>query len=195
MSANGALTSTLDFDFIAGAVLSVKGPLSVEIGVTTSLTGVVPIYGELEPYTLDFNGQASIETPTIYASATDLSTSFTVSGTIEFGVTRELEANNQINFTLDTVPGFVITHGTADITLPFLSDTNIYVFSEGPVSVATSFLLAGKGLNWDTHVYDRTGVNGIKFTGDESNGVNIKIESNGVKLVSNGIGYAEIIQN
>ena len=75
----------------------------------------------------------------------------------------------------------------------FPSITKIYVFSEGPVSVSTSFSLAGEGLNWDTHIYDRYGANGVKFTGPESNGTNIKIESNGVKLVSNGIGLAEII--
>lgn len=193
MSANGAFTSTLDFDFIAGAVVSVKGPLSVQIDVSADLTGRVPIYGEIQPYTLELAGQSSIETPTLYASATDLSTSFNVSGTIEFGTQIYLDANNSIDFTLDTVPGTVTTHARADLLLEFPSITNIYVFSEGPVSVSTSFSLAGVGLNWDTHIYDRYGANGVRFTGPESNGTNIKIESNGVKLVSNGIGLAEII--
>ena len=193
MSANGAFSSTLDFNFIAGAVVSVKGPLSVQIDVSTSLTGVVPIYGEIQPYTLPLIGTSSIQTPTLYASATDLSTSFSVSSTIEFGVQRYLDANNSIGFSLDTVPGTVTTHAYADLLLEFPSTTNIYVFSEGPVSVSTSFSLAGAGLNWDTHIYDRYGANGIRFTGPESNGTNIKIESNGVKLVSNGIGFAEII--
>ena len=194
MSANGAFSSTLDYSIIGGGVVSVKGPLSVQINPSISLEGRVPIYGEIQPFTLDLTIVSGIETPTIYAEAPNLSFGFTQYSTIEFGVQKWLEStNNSIEFTANSA-GFLPVAGNADILFEFLSSTNIYVFSEGPVSVETSFSLASKARNVSTHYYTRVGENYVRFD-SESNGVKILDNSNGIRIADNGIREADIIQN
>lgn len=197
MSANGALTSTLDYSYIGGGVVRVSGTSSSDFVLAFDSTAVVPITGTIQPVTLDLTlSDAGVETPTIQASATNLSFGFTGSGTIEFGVQRYLTApygNIQTSFTANS-QGYVVVSGTFDNTLEFSSDTHIYVFSEGPVAVDFGFEVSSVGINVSTHNYSKVGSNDIKFNAVDNNGLKFPSESNGIRLVTNGVGYA-VVQN
>lgn len=196
MSANGAFSSTLDYTFIGGGVLQVTGPVSVSIDPVFVASAEVPIYAESTNNSLDFTlTEAGIETPTIQVTA-NLSTSFTVSSTAEQGIQSFLRSYylNRIEFTANSA-GNVIVKGEADLTLPLLSSTNIYVFSEGPASGSIDFSVSAQAYNMTNRVLSRTGDNAVLFKTNEYNEVRIAKESNAIRIVDNGIREADIIQN
>ena len=196
MSANGAFSSTLDYTFIGGGVLRVRGPVSVSIEPSIDASAAVPISGEIQPQSIDFTlTEAGIETPTIQARV-DVSTSFTASATAEQGITSNLRSfyTNRIEFTANS-EGYVVVSGSADLTLPLTTNTNIFVFSEGPVAGSISFSLSSQAYNMTNRVRSRTGENSVMFKTNEFNVVRIKSESNDVRLVDSGIRQADIIQN
>jgi hypothetical protein len=196
MSANGALSSTLDYTFIGGGVLQVKGPVFVSIDPTFVASATVPIYAELQPYTLDFSlDEAGIETPTIQASL-NATIDFSASATAGQGIQSFLSSfyTNRIEFTANS-EGFVIVSGTADLTLPLTTNTNIYVFSEGPASGSISFSLTSQAYNMTTRVRSRAGDNAVLFKTNEFNAVRVPKEANSVRIVDNGERIADIIQN
>lgn len=196
MSANGAFSSTLDYTFFGGGVLQITGPVSVSIDPVFVASAEIPIYGEIQPYTLDFSlDEAGIETPTIQATL-NASISFTGSGTIEQGIQSFLESYyvNRIEFTANSV-GDVVVKGELDLTLPFTIEPNIYVFSEGPGAGSISFSVLAQAYNMSTRVSSITGGNAILFKTNEFNEVRIAKESNSVRIVDNGIREADIIQN
>lgn len=197
MSANGSVTSTLDYEFFGGAVVKNSGTLSGNLNNVLEFSAVVPVNAEPFNYTLEFGLTAGIETPTVYGEATNLSIGFDMnqSGFIEFGVQRYLVSNANTMF----IPfgasseGYSVVSGVFDNILPFTSETNIYVFSEGPASGSITFSVLGKGTNASTHIYDRVGENFCEFQGVDHNGVLMVYESNDVKIIDNGIRQAEII--
>jgi hypothetical protein len=196
MSANGAFSSTLDYTLIGGGVLQVKGPVSVSIDPTFVASATVPIYAELQPYTLDFSlDEAGIETPTIQASL-NATIDFSASATAGQGIQSFLSSfyTNRIEFTANS-EGFVIVSGTADLTLPLTTNTNIYVFSEGPASGSISFSLTSQAYNMTTRVRSRAGDNAVLFKTNEFNAVRVPKEANSVRIVDNGERIADIIQN
>lgn len=195
MSANGAFTSTLDFDYIGGGVVQVKGPVSVSIDPVFDSTAVVPVLATFSN-SLDFTFLGGIETPTIKAVA-NVSFGFTASATAGQGIQTfgSSEWINRLNFSLDTANGYVIVSGSFTPTLEFNLDTNIYVFSEGPAAGEIPYFIAAKGTDVSNHVYDRDGASFCSFNGVDHNSVNINIDSNSVRIIDNGIRQAEIIQN
>ena len=196
MSANGAFSSTLDYAFIGGGVVQISGPVSVGIDPVFVASAKLPINAELQPYTLDLSlTQAGIETPTIQASL-NVSTSFTASATAEQGIQSFLRSfyTNRIEFTANS-EGYVVVSGELDVTLPFLTSTNIYVFSEGPAQGSIDFSLSAQAYNMTARVRSRTGGNSVLFKTNEHNGVRIPLESNSVRLVDSGVREADIIQN
>lgn len=196
MSANGAFSSTLDYTFIGGGVIQVSGPVSVSIDPVFAASVQVPIYGEIQPYTLNFSlDEAGIETPTIQANV-NATIDFTASATADQGIQSFLRSfyTNRIEFTANS-EGYVVVSGTADLTLPLTTNTNIYVFSEGPASGSIDFSISAQAYNMTTRVRSRTGENSVMFKTNEFNGVRIKTESNDVRLVDSGVREADIIQN
>ena len=195
MSANGAFSSTLDYAFIGGGVIQVTGPVSVSIDPVFVATAEVPIFAQ-STNSLDFIlTDAGIETPTIGAYV-NVSTSFTASATAEQGVQRFASSEwiNRIEFTANSA-GIAIVKGELNQTLPFLTNTNIYVFSEGPASGSINFSVSAQAYNMTDRVRSRTGGNEVLFKTNEYNGVRIPQESNGLRLVDNGVREADIIQN
>lgn len=196
MSANGAFSTILDYNFFGGGVVYTTGEVSGIIEPSLNSVGRVPIVGEIQPQNIEFTlTEAGIETPTINAAAENLSFGFTGSGFIEFGVQRYLtsNANTMIIPFSGSANGYSIVSGSLDQVLTFTPETNIYVFSEGPGLGSISFSVLSKGTNASTHVYDRIGANYCSFSGIDHNNVQIVAQSNDVKIVDNGIRQAEII--
>lgn len=200
MSANGAFTTTLDFQYFGGGYVQVSGPVSVSIDPIFESIGLLPVSGELQPQTLSFSlAEAGIETPTIQGIAENLTISFDMnqSGFIEFGVQRYASAewgSLIVPFTANS-EGYSVVSGTFNNVLEFTSDTNIYVFSEGPALGSIPYFVAGKGTNVSSHIYDKIGANYVDIDGVDHNDVHISVQSNAVKIIDNGIRQAEIIQN
>lgn len=200
MSANGAVTTTLDFDFFGGGYTQLAGGVSGAIETSFVSYAKVPIVGEIQPITLDFSFVSSITAPIIQASA-DLSFSITGYGTMEFGVQRFAtvdgpDANTQailFEYTANSA-GSVITHGYFTPTLDFTLDTHIYVFSLGDTTTGYSFNVESTGLNVSTRSYSRDGGSYCSFNSVEFNETIINDESNSIKINNTGITYAEILQ-
>ena len=197
MSANGSINTTLDYQFFDGAVVKTGGTLTGALEPSLVFVAQNPVNAEPFTYTLEFGLVAGIETPTVYGEATNLSIDFTIdqSGFIEFGVQRYLtsNANTMIIPFGATSEGYSIVEGTFDNILPFTSETNIYVFSEGPAAGTFGFTVLGKGTNVATHIYARVGASFVQFQGIDHNGVKMISDSNDVNIVDNGIRQAEII--
>ena len=193
MSANGAFTSSIDYEFLGGGVVQISGPVSVSIDPIFDATAAAVIYGQ-SSNTLDFTFVAGVETPTIYGTA-NLGIGFSATGRIEFGVQRFASSEwiNRIPFTANS-EGYVVVSAQADIPLSFSLDTNIYVFSEGPSSGSIDYFVSAKGVNVSGRTYSKIGGNSVKLDNNQFNDVRINISSNGVRIVDNGLRLAEVIQ-
>jgi len=195
MSANGAVTTTLDFQYFGGGVIQVSGEVSGLIDNSFVFDGRVPVVGHIEPVTIDFGFSAGIETPTIYGIVPDASIDFTSYSFVEFGVQRYLSvANNTLFDYSASSEGYVTTHVNFNPTLDFNLDTHIYVFSLGDSTGTYSFSVDSLGLNISTREYSETGGNYVTFDGIDNNDYRIIDSKNGIKLISNGISQADIIQ-
>jgi len=197
MSANGAVTTTIDFEFFGGGYTQLSGEVSGIIEPSLVSYAKIPIVGQIEPVTLDFTFSAGIETPTIYGRA-DLSFGFTGAGTAEFGVQRygTVGADTQavlFDYTANSA-GYVTTHAYFNPTLEFKLDTNIYVFSLGDSSGSYSFNVESTGLNISTRSYSRDGASYCSFDGNDFNDVQINAQSNYIEILNNGTNQAEILQ-
>lgn len=193
MSANGAFSTTLDFDFFGGGYLQLSGEVSGLIETSFVSYAQVPIFAEA-PLTLDFEFTAGIETPTVYGNA-NLSFSFDAGGVIEFGVSRYGSVANNVlfDYTSESL-GYVKTHAYFSPTLEFTLDTNIYVFSEGDSAGLYNFSVESTGLNISTRSYSRDGASYCSFNGIDFNDLHINDESNSIKIINNGMTQAEILQ-
>lgn len=197
MSANGAVTTTIDFEFFGGGYTQLSGGVSATIEPSLVSYAKIPIVGQIQPVTIDFGITAGIETPTIYGRA-DLSFDFIGSGTAEFGVQRyaTVGANTQailFEYTANSA-GHVITHSYFNNTLDFTLSTNIYVFSLGDSSGSYSFNVESTGVNVSTRSYSVNGANYCSFDSIDFNDVQISAQSNYVEIVNNGTTQAEILQ-
>lgn len=196
MSANGAFSSTLDYNFFGGGVVSLSGSLSTNLDPVFESSAVIPVFGEIQPQSLSLElTEAGIETPTIQASFNG-SIDFTGFGTAEQGITT----NGQSFYVIRTeftanAEGHVVVSGTLDQTLDFSIQPNIYVFSEGPAAVSFDFSVAAQGTNVSTHLYSKDGANYCSIYGIDYNNVKIMAQSNSVKIIDNGIRQVEVIQN
>lgn len=200
MAANGTFSTTLDYDFFGGGVVYTSGEVSGIIEASLDASARVPIAGQITPQTISFQlTEAGIETPTIYGAAENLTIDFSLnqSGFIEFGTQRYLftNANTMVIPFSGSANGYSVVSGTLNQVLEFTSETNIYVFSEGPASGTISFSVLSEGTNVSTHVYDQKGANYCSFSGVDYNNVQIVAQSNDVIIMNNGEGFAEIIQN
>lgn len=197
MSANGALSSTLDFTFFGGGVIQVTGGISEQqFPLTLVSSAAVPVVGTLETFNLDFTFSSAITAPVIQASATNLSFGFTGSGFIEFGIQTFGTAGGYepiFEYTANSA-GQVVVSGIGDFTVPFNIDTNIFVFSEGPATGTISYTLNGAGINVSRRRYEREGGNTVRLN-DDYNGVRMLEATNGVRITDNGVRAAEVIQN
>lgn len=186
--------NNLDFDFFGGGYVQLSGEVSGLIETSFVSYAQIPINGEAA-LALDFAFAGGIETPTIYGTAPNLSFDFVVSSTMEFGVDRNGSVANNVIFEYTAESsGYVTTHAYFNPTLEFTLDTNIYVFSEGDSAGLYSFTVESGGLNISTRSYSRDGGNYVVFNQIDFNDVFINDESNSVKILSNGITQAEIIQ-
>ena len=197
MSANGAVITTLDFEFFGGGYTQLSGEVSGIIEPSLVSYAKIPIVGYIEPVTLDFTFTAGIETPTIYGNA-NLSFGFTGSATVEFGVERyaTVGANTQailFEYTANSA-GYVTTHAYFNPTLEFTLSTNIYIFSLGDSSGSYSFDVESTGINVSTRSYSINGANYCEFDAVDFNDVQIIAQSNYVEIVNNGTTQAEILQ-
>jgi len=194
MSANGAVSTTVDFTYFGGGAVQVSGEVSGLIGTSFVFDGVVPVYGEIEPVTIDFSFSGGVETPTIYATA-EVGFDFSSYSFIEFGDQRYLSVANNVlfDYTANST-GYVTTHANFNPTLDFNLDTNIYIFSLGDGTGTYSFDIESLGYNISTREYSKTGGNYVSFDGIDKNATNVINPSNGIKLLNNGISKAEILQ-
>ena len=195
MSANGAVTTTVDFTYFGGGYVQVSGEVSGSIDPSFVFDGRIPIYGEINPVTIDFGFSAGIETPTIYGRVPDASFDFTSYSFVEFGVQRYLSvANNTLFDYTANSEGYVTTHVNFNPTLDFNLDTHIYVFSLGDTTGTYTFSVDSVGLNVSTRQYSKTGGNYVSFDGIDNNEYRLVDPKNGINLISNGISKAEILQ-
>lgn len=197
MSANGAITTTLDFSFFGGGYLQVTGDVSGTIENSFVSTALVPISGTISTVNLSFDLEARIETPTVYGEA-NLGFDFTGSSTIEFGVQRYLAVGTEkivlFEYTAEST-GYVLTHAYVEPTLEFSLETDIFVFSESEEFAGNiGFSVNSLGLNVSTRSYSRDGASYCEIDAVDHNDAYIKLESNLVEINSNGITYAEVIQ-
>jgi hypothetical protein len=196
MSANGAFSTTLDFEFFAGGYTTLTGEASVSIEPSLVSYARVPITGTLDDFNLNFSFTGRITPPIIQASAEDLSFGFTSSSFIEFGVQRYAKAEYGslvIPFT-QSAQGYNLTHAYLNKTLSFTLNTKIYVFSLGESAGTYGFNLESTALNVSTRAYSRDGANYCTFNGVNFNGVTINKQSNSVRIIDNGIRQAEVLQ-
>jgi hypothetical protein len=194
MSANGVFTSSLDYTFFAGGFSIVTGGVPAQtIDYTLNSDVFVPITGDMQTLPLDFVFSAAITPPIIQASA-DLSFGFTGNSFLEFGIQSFLSSEwiNRIEFSANGFAETVVA-GVGDITLPFILDTNIFVFSLGDGLTGFDFSVEGKGTNLSTHLFSTTGDNSLKFIDNDFNGYLIPKESNAVKIISDGATDVEIL--
>lgn len=196
MSANGAFSTTLDFEFFAGGYTTLSGEVSVSIEPSLVSYARVPITGTLNDFNLNFSFTGTITPPTIQASAQNLSFGFTSSSFVEFGVQRYAKAEYGslvIPFT-QSAQGYNLTHAYLNKTLDFTLDTNIYVFSLGDGAGLYGFNLESTAINVSTRAYSRDGANYCTFNGIDFNNAIIKNQSNSVRIIDNGIRHAEVLQ-
>ena len=194
MSANGVFTSTIDYTFFGGGYSIVSGGVPDQtIDMVLDNSGIVSIIGEMQPFALDFTFASEITPPFIYGSA-ELSFGFTGSATLEFGI-QTFGSSEWINRLEFSANGFAetVVAGVGDITLPFILDTNIFVFSLGDGLTGFDFSIEGKGTNLSTHLFSTTGDNSLKFIDNDFNGYLIPKESNAVKIISDGATDVEIL--
>lgn len=194
MSANGAVTTTVDFTYFGGGYVQVSGEVSGVIGTSFVFDGVAPIYGEIQPVTIDFGFSAGVETPTIYATA-DVGFDFASYSFVEFGVQRYASVANNVLFDYTAnSSGYVTTHVNFNPTLDFTLDTDLYIFSLGDGTGTFSFDIESLGYNISTREYSKTGGNYVSFDGIDKNAIKVVNATNGIKLLNNGISKAEILQ-
>lgn len=196
MSANGAFSTTLDFEFFAGGYTTLSGEVSVSIEPSLVSYARVPITGTINDFNLNFSFTSTIVPPTIQASAENLTFGFTSSSTVEFGVQRYARAEYGslvIPFT-QSAQGYNLTHAYLNKTLDFTLNTEIYVFSLGESTGSYEFSLESTGLNISTRSYSRDGANYCTFNGVNFNGATITKQSNNVRIIDNGIRHAEVLQ-
>jgi hypothetical protein len=196
MSANGAFSTTLDFEFFAGGYTTLSGEVSVSIEPSLVSYARVPITGTLNDFNLNFSFTGTITPPIILASAENLNFGFTSSSFIEFGVQRYAKAEYGslvIPFT-QSAQGYNLTHAYLNKTLDFTLNTKIYVFSLGESAGSYGFNLESTALNISTRAYSRDGANYCTFNGVNFNGVSINKQSNSVRIIDNGIRHAEVLQ-
>jgi hypothetical protein len=196
MSANGAFSTTLDFEFFAGGYTTLTGEVSVSIEPSLVSYAKVPITGIINDFNLNFSFIGAIVPPTIQASAENLSFGFTSTSFIEFGVQRYAKAEYGslvIPFT-QSAQGYNLTHAYLNKTLDFTLNTKIYVFSLGESVGSYGFSLESTGLNISTRAYSRDGANYYTFNGVNFNDVTINAQSNSVRIIDNGVRHAEVLQ-
>jgi hypothetical protein len=193
MSANGAFSTTLDYQFFGGGYSRVSGEVSGLIETSLIFDAQVPITGEISNFNLDFSFVAGVETPTIYGNA-DLSFGFVASGQAEQGIQTfgKSEWINRLPFEASS-EGYVVVSGNLNQTLEFNLDTNIFLFSDGDGAGSFGFSLASKGTNVSTGIYHREGANYCTLDGSDYNSVQILLSYNDLHLVDSGIRQAEII--
>ena len=195
MSANGAFSTTLDFEFFGGGYTQLSGGVSGFIETSFVSYAQIPIAGTLNNFNLDFELIGFITAPIIQASA-ELSFGFTSSSTIEFGVIRYATVEYGalvIPFT-QSAQGYNLTHAHFNPTLEFTLDTNIYVWSAGDSVGSYGFSVESLGVNVSTRTYSKDGANYVVFNQIDFNDLHINDESNSIKIISNGMTQAEIIQ-
>jgi len=193
MSANGAFSTTLDYQFFGGGVVQNSGEVSGLIETSLVSNAQVSITGEISNFNLDFSFSAGIETPTIYGTA-DLSFGFAVSGQADQGIQTfgKSEWINRLPFDVSS-EGYVVVSGSLNQTLDFNLDTNIFLFSDGDGAGSFGFSLASEGTNISTGIYHRQGANYCTLDGLDYNNVQILSSYNDCTLVVDGIRQAEII--
>jgi len=195
MSANGSFSSTLDYTFFGGGVVQVSGEIpTYDFPLSLVSTATLPIYAS-STNNLDFIFTGGVENPANNGQV-NATFGFTGSATVEIGISRfaKSEWSNRFEFTANA-EGLVVVSATFDNVLPFTTETNIYVFSEGPASGTFDFSVAALGTNVSTHAYSRTGGNAVKIGDVEFNGVRIPAATNGLRVINNGITHAEVINN
>lgn len=197
MSANGAVSTTLDFEFFGGGYTQLSGEVSGIIEPSLVSYAKNLIVGEISPVNLDFTFSAGIETPILYGRANN-TIDFSVSGTAEFGVQRYGTVGAQEKVVLfdytASSSGYVTTHLNFNPTLEFTLDTNIYLFSIGDSVGSYGFSFESTGLNISTRSYSRDGATYCSFDGNDFNDVQISAQSNSITIINNGITQAEILQ-
>jgi hypothetical protein len=185
MSANGAFTSTLDFDFIGGGYLTIQGGAAGTIDPVLSSTSKVFIVGQSSNNFISYDIVSGAQMPPA-SGRLEYTLDFTVSATVEFGVQRWATANTRIEFTLDTVPAYNLTHSYLNKTLTFTLESLADQFSLGELTVsAFDYSFSGKAVNVSTHVYDIKGLNNVQFR-DNYNTVSLLEHINDIQLVDNG---------
>lgn len=196
MSANGAFSTTLDFEFFAGGYTTLTGEASVSIETSLVSYARVSITGTLNDFNLNFSFVGLITPPIIQASAENLNFNFTSSSTVEFGVQRYAKAEYGslvIPFT-QSAQGYNRTHAYLNASLDFTLNTNIYVFSLGESAGSYGFNLNSTAVNISTRVYSRNGANYYAFNGINFNCATINKESNSVTIIDNGVRHATVLQ-
>lgn len=192
MSANGAFSTTLDYQFFGGGVVQNSGEVSLSFEPSLVSSAIVPIYAELDQ-TLDFTFSAGIETPTIYGIA-DLSFGFTVQTQADQGISRYAKSEwiNRLEFEVSS-EAYVIVKGQLNQTLDFNLDTNIYIFSDGESAGTFGFSVDARAYNISTRPYSRDGASYCSLNENSFNDVQILAQSNMLDIVDNGERLAEII--
>lgn len=194
MSANGALTSTLDFSFFGGGYSTIVGGAEGTFNYTFTSDVFVPVYATLDQ-TISFDVEAGIVTPTVYGEFSGtIDFTLTEPARIEFGIQSYIySGNNEINFTA-SASGFSIIAGGADITLPIIFSGTMAQFSLGQTTNAFGYALNSKVINYTLTNKSRLGINDIELTRNMENGVVIRriSEPNDIRLKDSGETFAEV---
>ena len=194
MSANGALTSTLDFSFFGGGYSTIVGGAEGTFSYAFTSDVFVPVYATLDQ-TISFDVEAGIVTPTVYGEFSGtIDFTLTEPARIEFGIQSYIySGNNEINFTA-SASGFSIIAGGADITLPIIFSGTMAQFSLGQTTNAFGYALNSKVINYTLTNKSRLGINDIELTRNMENGVVIRriSEPNDIRLKDSGETFAEV---
>tara|TARA_B110000459_G_scaffold156767_1_gene171592 strand:+ start:1195 stop:1782 length:588 start_codon:yes stop_codon:yes gene_type:complete len=194
MSANGALTSTLDFSFFGGGYSTIVGGAEGTFNYAFTSDVFVPVYATLDQ-TISFDVEAGIVTPTVYGEFSGtIDFTLTEPARIEFGIQSYIySGNNEINFTA-SASGFSIIAGGADITLPIIFSGTMAQFSLGQTTNAFGYALNSKVINYTLTNKSRLGINDIELTRNMENGVVIRriSEPNDIRLKDSGETFAEV---
>ena len=194
MSANGALTSTLDFSFFGGGYSTIVGGAEGTFNYAFTSDVFVPVYATLDQ-TISFDVEAGIVTPTVYGEFSGtIDFTLTEPARIEFGIQSYIySGNNEINFTA-SASGFSIIAGGADITLPITFSGTMAQFSLGQTTNAFGYALNSKVINYTLTNKSRLGINDIELTRNMENGVVIRriSEPNDIRLKDSGETFAEV---
>ena len=194
MSANGALTSTLDFSFFGGGYSTIVGGAEGTFNYAFTSDVFVPVYATLDQ-TISFDVEAGIVTPTVYGEFSGtIDFTLTEPARIEFGIQSYIySGNNEINFTA-SASGFSIIAGGANITLPITFSGTMAQFSLGQTTNAFGYTLNSKVINYTLTNKSRLGINDIELTRNMENGVVIRriSEPNDIRLKDSGETFAEV---